>query len=517
MTTAAVATRHTVTVGDEPLSLERFAAVCAGSPIAVSQAALARAARAANQLAAVVDSGATVYGVTTAYGAESGRRIPPAARPAFQLATVRSHACGSGPPLDRLLARGCWLAKLCSLATGRSGASVALVQQLVAVLNAGLAPHVPASGSLGASGDLIPSGHAALPLVGEGTAFGPDGAPVSGASALALAGVGPLVLGPRDGLSLVNGTAATTSIAAHACLGLERHLLLAEVVAAAGLVAIGGHLEAFSPLFSDARPQPGVAQSAERVRALARDAVPSGSTLHDPYAWRCLPQVHGAARSAAAWARQICEVELASCTDNPLVDDGGNVRSGGNFHGAPLGLASDTLVLATGQVAALSRQRLAFLTRTDRGARIDRGDGGLEGTMLLTSATAALLELASTGPATPHWLPVDDVEDHVSNSTLAARRAMDALARCRHVLACETVATARHLSATSPPPSPVAAALVDLVAATEHTAGTPAGALEDLGSRLDELVARLAPPDRTATPPGRRPADAPTPPHGPSR
>ncbi len=449
--------RRTITFGDTAPDLDGFMAVCEGAGLVVADVALERVRNADRALSALLDGGATIYGVTTGYGAASGRTIAVADREAFQLATVRSHACGTGPALAWAPARGVWLAKILSITTGMTGAGVGLVETMVALLNAGYAPDVPRTGSLGASGDLVPSGHAALALLGEGYVFDRDGTRVAATEALASSGVPAVRLGPRDGLSLVNGTAATTSLTVHACVESERLLGIAERIAAASLEAVGGHPEAFSPEIVGARPHPGAVTAAAGVRRALDGIDPARlgrQGLHDPYAWRCLPQVHGAARDACGWTASTCAIELASCTDNPLVGPDGAVLSGGNFHGAPLGLVSDLLRMAIGEVAALSRQRTSHLAA----ALHRQGDaiplmGGIGLTMVLTTATASLLEISSTGAGTGNWLPVDTFEDHVPNATTAALHALDVLEHARAVVAAEVVATGVILQGLDGPPT----------------------------------------------------------------
>jgi histidine ammonia-lyase len=485
-----------VVVGEQQVGVAGFLAVCAGAEVAVDDASWQRSKTAELALEKLLDSGATVYGVTTGYGASSGSPIAPDDREAFQLATIRSHACGTGPALPWSPARGIWLAKILSLLTGLTGARMALVDTLAALLNAGFAPVVPRTGSLGASGDLIPSGHAALALLGEGSVLRSDGATVLALDALEIAGVRAVVPGPRDGLSLVNGTAVTTSLTAHACGEAARLLEVTEVVAAGALEAFGGHAWAFDPSVTAARPHPGAVAAAAGVRRALAGVDLNGlglSGMHDPYAWRCLPQVHGAARDACEWASATCETELQSCTDNPLIIEG-TVVSGGNFHGAPLGLVSDTLRLAVGEVAALSRQRTSHLAASlGRDPSIEVPVGGIGLTMVMTTATASLLQISSTGTGTGHWLPVDAVEDHVPNSTIAALHALDVVELARAVVAAEVVATAVVLQRRASSATSVAGRwLTDLVGGIDDELRLDyplTDTLERVGCRLAEPLA----------------------------
>jgi histidine ammonia-lyase len=213
---------------------------------------------------------------------------------------------------------------------------------------------------------------------------------------------------------------------------------------------LSGHPDAFSAEITDARPHPEAHLVATGVRGWLTGADPQRLGLHgvhDPYAWRCVPQVHGAAASAFGWAAGTCLTELASCTDNPVVTADGGIVSGGNFHAAPLGIPMDAVRLGIGEVAALSRQRITHLARRlphlepgdtneDLGRRPTQATGL---TMVLTTATAAVLEIGSLGPATGRWLPVDDMEDHVSNATVAARFALTALDLAWTALAAEAI------------------------------------------------------------------------------
>jgi histidine ammonia-lyase len=483
-----------VVVGEKPIGLDGFLAVCAGAEVAVDDGCWPRARAAEEALEKLLSAGTTVYGVTTGYGASSGSPIAPGDRQAFQLATIRSHACGTGPSLPWARARGVWLAKTLSMLTGLTGAGLSPVETMVALLNAGFAPVVPRTGSLGASGDLIPSGHAALALLGEGDVLRADGTTLAAGDALERAGVPPVVLGPRDGLSLVNGTSVTTALVTHACGEAAGLLAVTEVVAAAALEAFGGHPEAFDPAVVSARAHPGAVAASARVRRALAGVDLTGlgrQGMHDPYAWRCLPQVHGAARDACGWASATCETELESCTDNPLITAEGTVVSGGNFHGAPLGLVSDTLRLGIGEVAALSRQRTSHLAASlarEPSGRVPVGGIGL--TMVVTTATASLLEISSTGNGTGHWLPVDSVEDHVPNSTVAALHALQVVDLARAVVAAEVVATAVVLQLRGSPATSVAARwLTQLVTGIdgELRLDRPlTGTLEEVASRLAE-------------------------------
>ena len=428
-----------------------YSEIIEGRRVSISAQARNVMQDAADRLERALASGRTVYGVTTGYGANSDQKIPPSARSAFQVSTLRSHACGTGFLLERRVARGVWLCKAASLSTGLTGASTKVVEALCELLNLNLAPAIPVTGSLGASGDLVPSAHAALPLIGEGELLDEKGNAVPSSSLLSETGFTPLELGSRDGLSLVNGTATTLALSLDACAKVEALLGMADGLVAAGLEASGGHSAAFSSQVAGARPHPGSAASATAIRSGLEDVPPEafGSQgVHDPYSWRCVPQVHGAACDALSYAKDACARELAGCSDNPLVlEDSGRstLVSGGNFIATPLGLPMDNLTRAVGHVASLSRQRLSRLLEgkggTPQGLVPDSTPSvGL--TMLLATSTALVLEIRGSAPATNNWLPFDEAEDFVSNDTLAARQAIETVDRGWKVLATEGIAIA---------------------------------------------------------------------------
>jgi histidine ammonia-lyase len=452
--------------------------------------------RAAAEFDAVLAAGGRVYGVTTEVAGRSSFSIPPEDRHGYQVAMLRSHACGTGAPLDRRAARAAWVTKAASLATCRSGCSRHVLRALTDVLNAGLAPAIPAVGSLAASGDLVPSAHAALPLLGEGELLNGSGQPVPAAPLLNAHGLNPVVLGPRDGLSLVNGTSVTSALATVGLLDAERTVAAADVLAAAGIEVRPGHRDAFAEQVISARPHPGARVTAARVgRMLGPDTTVAPSQeqgVHDAYAWRCVPQVHGAAHDALAHLRSAVTTELASCTDNPIIG-AGRVWSGGNFHAAPLGVPADSATTAITVLAGLSRQRLVRMMSLPSLPASLTGPGGNFGLgMLIATATAHVLELGGLVPASTRWLPVDDAEDHVANATAAARQLRKAVDGARHVLAAEAIAIAA--AADLRGHTPVGPGLRAVHELTRTVCGPPAAdrseaaALTALARRINDLA-----------------------------
>ena len=447
-----------VELGCNGISLEEFQRVAYdGEAVFLGEAAQGKIVGSAAGLAKMLEAGERIYGVTTSYGTQSSARIMPGDYSEFQLDTIRSHSCGTGALLGFAQGRGVWLCKVSAIATGKTGASLGLALQLCELLNTGLSPAIPQTGSLGASGDLVPSGHAGLPLLLEGEVIDRDLTLSPGSSLAQSFGLSPLSLGPRDGLSMVNGTAVTLSLTVDLTLFARRLLACADQLVAAGVEVTGGHDDAFSSSIADAIPHSGTQGSARAIREGLRGCPSENLNLrgvHDAYSWRCAPQVHGAAHFALSGLIEVVSGQLKGCSDNPLLieDQGWRVVSGGGFHAAPLGVATDALVVALAQLSALARQRCYQILSGKAGFGVglvpnDQIRNGFS--QLLATATALHLEIASMHPPSMHPYPLDEVEDHVSNATLSARRAREALDAFSAILAVEAllIAQASSLSA----------------------------------------------------------------------
>lgn len=412
---------------------------------------------------AKVATGVPVYGVTTGFGRLADVAIPPEERSALQHNLVRSHASGMGSALEQSCVRALMLLRANALARGVSGCRVDVVEGLLALLNAGIHPLVPEFGSVGASGDLAPLAHVALALLGEGEAeFGGEVGPAS--VWMERAGITPLTLESKEGLALINGTQATTAIGILALLRAERALETAEVAAAMSLEALLGTPEAFRAEIHDARPHWGQARSAERLRALLdgseiRESHREGDArVQDAYSLRCVPQVHGAARHALAYARGILETEANSATDNPLVfADAGVVVSGGNFHAQIVSQALDLLVIAVTDLAAISERRVERLLNPDLSMGLPAflaGRPGLESGFMIAQVTA--VDLLAEMRILSHPASVDSVttsanqEDHVSMGLAAARKARRVVACFERVIATELMCAAQGIEYRRP-------------------------------------------------------------------
>jgi histidine ammonia-lyase len=395
-----------------------------------------------------------VYGVTTGFGKLADQRIPTRDIEQLQLNLIRSHAAGVGEPMTAEETRGLLLLRANVLARGHSGARPLVVHSLLTLLNRGVHPIVPCRGSVGASGDLAPLAHLALVLIGEGEAM-VRGIRCSGRRALAQAGLKPLQLQAKEGLSLVNGTQAMLSFG---LLALRRAEILADTADVAGalsLEALKGTPVAFDPRIHRLRPYPGQSAVAAHLRSLVAGSEIRASHMdcprvQDAYSLRCMPQVHGAVRDAIDYVRRTLTIELNSVTDNPLVfPERDEVLSGGNFHGQPLGLALDHLAIAMTELASMSERRIERLTNPEYGdlPPFLAPDPGLNSGFMMAQVTAAAL--ASENKVLSHPASVDSIptsgnrEDHVSMGMGSALKLKQVLANSEHILAIELLCAAQ--------------------------------------------------------------------------
>jgi histidine ammonia-lyase len=403
-----------------------------------------------------------VYGVTTGFGKFADVVIPREKLGALQLNLVRSHAAGVGAPLARPAVRAVMLLRANCLAKGFSGIRRQTLELLLACLAKGIHPVVPEQGSVGASGDLAPLAHLALALVGEGEVDW-NGRRLPSGEALRAAGLSPAVLEAKEGLALINGTQLTTAIGA---LGLHRFLRLlkaADLVAALTLDTLKGTDTAFDPRIHAARPHPGQIESARNLRMLLassalRESHRDCGVVQDAYALRCIPQVHGTARDAAAHARRVIEIEMNAATDNPMVfAETGTLVSGGNFHAAPVALVCDLLTAAAADMASLSERRTERMVNPalsgDLPAFLTPGGGLNSGLMMIHVTAAALVSEAKSNsfPASVDSIPTSaGKEDHVSMGPIAARKFAKNVDLFETVLAIELLAAAQALDFRRP-------------------------------------------------------------------
>lgn len=401
------------------------------------------------------------YGINTGFGILADRRIPAADLAELQRRLLLSHAAGLPPDLPKDVCRLMLALKIHALGLGSSGVSEATFQRLLLHIERDWIPVVPSKGSLGASGDLAPLAHMALPLLGEGAVWDEDGgSPVPAARVLSEAGLPPVVLAPKDGLALINGTQFMLAIGArvlHAALRLRK---IADIAGAMSLEALLGSATPFDPRIHALRPHPGQIRSAANVRRLLAGSAILEShrncgRVQDPYSLRCIPQVHGASRDCLDYAGSVVECELNSVTDNPLVFDDGAILSGGNFHGQPLALAFDAAATALAELAGISERRLFLLLEGREGLpRLLMRDTGINSGFMIPQYTAA--SLVSENKVLCHPASVDSIpsclgqEDHVSMGSISATKLQTVFENAARVLSIEILAAAQALDYRAP-------------------------------------------------------------------
>ena len=470
----------TVAVG-ETLTLADVAAVADGAPVSFPDTARARVAAAREVIRAAVESGATIYGVTTGFGSLADVRIEPAQAAELQHGIVRSHATAVGAPLAREEARAMLLLRAHVLALGHSGVRPAVVDLMVDMLNQDVIPAVPQQGSLGASGDLAPLANLALPLIGHGNVLAPEGGIESASVAMRRAGLEPLSLEAKEGLALVNGTQGMLSVGVLAAARAASLARTADVVAAMTIEAALGTDAAFDERLQRLRPHPGQAASASNLRRLLAESPireshrDSPHLVQDAYSLRCAPQVHGATRDVLVFVEGVLSIECNSVSDNPIVlPDDGEVRSGGNFHGAPVAIAMDSLAASLVSLASISERRLYRLLDVKQSnglpAFLVHGSGLNSGFMLVQYTAASLV---SESKSLAHPASVDSIpssagqEDHVSMGMTSARHARDVVSNAETVLALEGLAAAQALDLRRPlEPGPATRAVHDAIRAS---------------------------------------------------
>ena len=464
---AAESSTRTVTLSGGALPIEDLELVARGGARVSIDAAAARALDAGRaQMLARAASGAPIYGVNTGFGSFANVRIDGARLALMQRNLILSHASGVGDPLPRDVVRAMMCALAASLARNRSGVRAAVVESILAHLNADLTPCVPSRGSVGASGDLAPLAHVALALIGEGDVTH-GGARVRASAAHAKAGIAPLALEAKEGLALINGTHLMSGAAALCVADATR---LSDAAIAAAAMAIDACRASAGPLdarIHEARMQHGQSLVAARMRSLLEGSAIGPShregdpRVQDPYALRAAPQVMGAALDTLHWVRGTVERELAAVTDNPLVfpaSGGADVVSGANFHGMPVAIALDALKIALCHIAGIAERRIYWaLSGHDRHSNLPphlAADGGVEsGLMIVQYAAAACCnELRTLAyPSSVGNIPTcAGIEDYNSMGATSALHALQSVSLSQSVIAAELLVMAQGLEHQRP-------------------------------------------------------------------
>src|SRR5690242_307759 len=412
-------------------------------------------------------SGATAYGVNTGFGKLASVRISPEQVRQLQLNLVRSHASGVGAPLSEPETRAMMLLRANALAKGLSGIRPHVVETLCQMLNAKVHPVIPSQGSVGASGDLAPLAHLAHVVIGEGqTVF--LGETLPGGEALKRAGITPIELEAKEGLSLLNGTQGMLALLSLALREADILVDSADVAASLSLDALRGSPGAFDARIMHARAYGGAATTARNLAHLndgsqireSHRGAEKDPRVQDAYSLRCTPQVHGAVRDSLAQAREIAAVELNSATDNPLVfvrdERNGDIVSGGNFHGQPLAMAADQVAIALATLGGIVERRVEQMTNplTSMLPAFLTPEPGLNSGFMIAQVTAAALTSENKALATPH--SVDSIstsgnqEDYVSMGMSGARRLARMLENLRHTLGIELLCACQGIDLLAP-------------------------------------------------------------------
>jgi histidine ammonia-lyase len=449
--------------GDDLRLEDVWSVALEGADAALSERARTKM-RAARQLVERAAHGSRehTYGINTGFGRFVSESIPEELTEELQLRLLRSHACGVGDPYPAEVVRAAMLLRANALAKGTSGARVETVELLIECLTKGVLPYVPSRGSVGASGDLAPLAHLALPLVGEGDAWF-DGELYTGANALASAGLEPTRLAAKEGLSLINGTQFMAAFGALGAVRARRLAKTADLACALSLEALQGSRTSFLPQIHQLRPLRGQRDSAANIlRLLEGSAINEAhkwcDKVQDAYSLRCAPQVHGAARDLLAYVESTVEVELNAATDNPLVlVEDELLVSNGNFHGQPLAFALDALAMATSELANISERRLERLVNPNLSDGLPAFltvEGGLNSGFMIPQYVAAAL--VSENKSLCHPASVDSIptsagqEDHVSMGNAAGLKAWQVLANSERALAIELLAGAQAVEFLAP-------------------------------------------------------------------
>lgn len=400
--------------------------------------------------------GDAYYGLNTGFGVLVNQRIPREQVEQLQYNLLVSHAVGVGDEVPKPIARLMLLLKIHALGLGYSGVSLPTLNRLLTFAELDLIPAVPSQGSVGASGDLAPLAHMALPLIGLGSFWNAEGtATVPATAVLQAHGLEPLTLQAKDGLSLINGTQLMTAYGAYVLAHAHHLVATADLIAAMSLEALQGSLKPFDARVHALRPHPGQLVVAANVRTLLEgseilEAHRDCGKVQDPYCLRCVPQVHGASRDALAYGVGVFETEMNAVTDNPLVFENGDIISGGNFHGQPLALALDFAAIALAELASISERRTYLLLGGHDGLpRLLMKHTGLNSGFMMPQYTAAALVSENKGlchPASVDSIPTSlGQEDHVSMGSIGALKLLRVLRNVQHVLAIELLTSAQAL------------------------------------------------------------------------
>ena len=451
-----------ILIDGDSLTLDGLRRICFDrEKVFIDENVRAKIAKARAVVEQAAHSNELVYSINTGFGILSKVRIAPHQLDELQLNIIRSHCCNVGEAHSEVESRALLCLRANVLAKGHSGVRVELVDLLLEMLNRGVHPVVPVKGSVGSSGDLSPLAHLASVLIGEGEAFY-EGKRMAGKSALASAGLQPIRLAAKEGLSLINGTQQMTTMAALQLLRAEALVDLADLTCSATLEGILGSPRAFAGWIQEARPYEGQKRTAANLRRFMESSEIYQSHLkcdrvQDPYSVRCAPQVHGAARDLIDFARRTVQVELNAATDNPLVNAESNeIVSGGNFHGQPIAFALDIMGMAVAELGSISERRIVKLLNpvfSELPTFLIENEG-LNSGLMIPQYTAAHLVVENrvlSHPASTDSIPTNnDKEDHNSMGPIAAHKLKTILTNAEYILAIEALTACQALEFRRP-------------------------------------------------------------------
>ncbi|PYU78656.1 MAG: histidine ammonia-lyase [Acidobacteria bacterium] len=438
-----------------------------GEPVQLTASAIEHMNASRAVVERLVASGAAAYGINTGFGKLASVRVSTEQVRQLQVNLVRSHACGVGAPLSEAETRAMMLLRANALAKGFSGVRPRLVEMLCQMLNAKVHPVIPSQGSVGASGDLAPLAHLAQVVIGEGRATF-HGEVLHGGEAMKRAGIMPVALEAKEGLSLLNGTQGVLALLSLALSEADSLVDTADVAASLSLDALRGSPGAFDARIMQARAYAGAATTARNLAHLnegsqireSHRSTEKDTRVQDAYSLRCTPQVHGAVRDSLGQAREMAAVELNSATDNPLVfvrdANNGDIISGGNFHGQPLAMAADQVAIAIATLGGIVERRIEQMTNpfTSMLPAFLTPEPGLNSGFMIAQVTAAALTSENKALATPH--SVDSIstsgnqEDYVSMGMGGARRLERMLVNLRHTIAIELLCACQGIDLLAP-------------------------------------------------------------------
>lgn len=456
----------------DSLTIEQLVSVARGnSPVDISRKAIERVRNSRISLEKTIAGGGPIYGVNTGFGELQNTGIEPEQAGKLQENLVRSTSAGTGESLSRVESRAVMLLRLNTLVKGYSGVRVEVVRLLRDMLNKGVHPMIPSRGSVGASGDLAPLAHMALVLIGEGMAEF-EGRVMSGSSALEKAGLEPLSLKHKEGLALINGTQFMTALGALAIHDIRMLHEEAIVVFSMTLEALRGRTSPFDRRVASVRAHPGAAKVAESIRRMSTGSrrTNTGSALQDPYTLRCAPQVMGPLADMASYCEGVIVTEMNSTTDNPIVfSEEEDVISAGNFHGQPVAVALDAIVIPLQAVASFSERRTARLTDSKLSGLspfLSRNPGLESGYMVAQYTAAALVSEGKVlcHPSSSDSIPTSaNQEDYVSMGAYSAIKLRKMVENAYTVIAIEALCAAQALDISGGATAPRIARAHDIV------------------------------------------------------